>query len=85
MKIQGPNPLINAYRNQSQKQAIQKNDKHRDELNISAEAKKLQKNDAYAVERSKYVAEIKKLVQSGEYKVDYDKTAQEMIDFWSKR
>ena len=67
------------------KQAIQKNDKHRDELNISAEAKKLQKNDAYAVERSKYVAEIKKLVQSGEYKVDYDKTAQEMIDFWSKR
>lgn len=85
MKIQGPNPLINAYKNQHQKHITNKTEHQKDRLNISTEAKKLQLDKQYDVERSKYVDEIKQLVQSGEYKVDHDKTAQKMIDFWTKR
>lgn len=86
MKIQGPNPFINAYRNQQQKHVTKKdNNQKDDQLNISKEAKKLQKNDTHATERRERVAEIKKLVQSGEYKIDYNKTAQKMIDFWTKQ
>lgn len=85
MKIQGPNPVLNAYKQQRQKQISNRAEQQKDQLNISTEAKQLQKNKHYDIERSKYVDEIKKLVQSGEYKVDHDKTAQKMIDFWTKR
>ncbi len=85
MKIQGPNPFINTYRNQQPKQVVKKNDQQQDQLDISETAKKLQKNDSYSVERAKQVAELKKIVQSGEYTIDYDQTAQKMIDFWSKK
>lgn len=84
MKIQGPNPYINTYKNQQQKQAPIKAERQKDELKISTEAKKLQKNEVQ-LERSKYVAEIKQRVQSGQYKIDYEQTAQKMIDFWSKQ
>lgn len=85
MKIQGPNPLINAYKQQRQNHITNKNKHQKDQLNISTEAKKLQQHKHYNIERSKYVDEIKQLVQSGEYKVEHDKTAQKMIDFWTKR
>lgn len=86
MKIQGSNPLINAYRNQQQKHVTKKDlNQKDDQLNISQEAKNLQKSDTHSMERTKHVAEIKKLVQSGEYKIDFDKTAQKMIDFWAKQ
>lgn len=85
MKIQGSNPLINVYKQQKHQQVNRKNIQQKDELNISTEAKKLQKNTQYEVERSQYVDEIKQLVQSGEYKVEHDKMAQKMIDFWTKR
>ena len=84
MKIQGPNPFINKYRNQQQKQVVHNTKSKNDELKISAKAKKLHQNDSTSIERSKYVADIKKRIQSGEYKIDYDKTAQKMIDFWTK-
>ena len=85
MKIQGPNPFINTYRNQQQKQVVNKTESQKDQLNISEKAIKLQQNDTHSIERTKYISEIKKQVQSGEYKIDYDKTAQKMIDFWTKR
>lgn len=84
MKIQGPNPLINTYRQQQQKFKTNKNEQFKDQIKISTEAKKLQENNQIDIERSKYVNEIKQLVQSGEYKVEHDKTAQKMIDFWTK-
>ncbi|MEI3607473.1 flagellar biosynthesis anti-sigma factor FlgM [Pseudogracilibacillus sp. SE30717A] len=85
MKIQGPNPLINAYKSQQQKQVIKKNDTQKDQLNISDAAKKMQMNEKHSVDRAKRIAELKKLVQSGEYKIDYEKTAQKMNSFWSKQ
>jgi len=85
MKIQGPNPLINTYRNQQQKQAVNKNKHQQDELKISQEAKELQKNGTNSLERDKYVAEIKKMVQADEYEINHNKVAEKMIDFWTKR
>src|SRR5690625_3400561 len=86
MKIQGPNPFINAYRNQQQqKQIVKKNEQQKDQLDISAKAKQLQSQDVSSVERFKRVTEIKQLVQSGEYKIDYQQTAQKMIDFWTNQ
>lgn len=85
MKIQGPNPLVHAYRNQGRQQYKASNDKKSDQLNISEKAKQLQQQKAQSSERANYVAEIKQLVQSGEYKIDYERTAQKMIDFWTNR
>lgn len=44
----------------------------------------MQQNQFHELKRSEYVEEIKDKVQSGEYKVDSEKMAQKMIDFWSK-
>lgn len=84
MKIQGPNPYIKTYRNQQPKHVLKKSSQQQDEINISTQAKKLQKNHT-SIERAQYVSEIKERVQSGQYKIDYDLTAQKMIDFWAKR
>lgn len=84
MKIQGPNPYIALYRNQQQTQKIKIEERPKDELNISNEALKLQQNDK-AIERKQYVEEIKARLQSGNYKIEYAKTAEKMIDFWNKR
>lgn len=84
MKIQGPNPYVSLYRNQQQTQKIKPEKRQKDELNISNEAFKLQQNDKM-IERKQYVEEIKARVQSGNYNMEYDKTAEKMIDFWTKR
>lgn len=84
MKIQGPNPYVALYRKQQQAQKIKAEERPKDELNISNEALKLQQNEKI-MERKQYVEEIKARVQSGNYKIEYDKTAEKMIDFWSKR
>lgn len=85
MKIQGPNPYIKTYRNQQHpKHVLKKSSQQQDEIKISTQAKKLQQNQSN-IERTQYVNEIKERVQSGEYKIDYDLTAQKMIEFWSKR
>lgn len=89
MKIQGPNfSNINAYKKQFQAKAdvdIKQEEAKKDKLNISNEAKQLQVNKQSSEERTKYVENIKKDIQSGQYTVNYEKTAQKMIDFWSKR
>ena len=76
--------FIHTYRNQQQKQVPKKLEKQADQLKISEAAKKLQQTETHA-ERSQYVAEIKQRVQSGQYKIDYEQTAQKMIDFWTKQ
>jgi len=84
MKIQGSNPYVNAYKSQQQKHVPKKAVQPKDQIKISTEAKKLQQTDIQ-LERSQYIAEIKQRVQSGQYEIDYEKTAQKMIDFWSKQ
>lgn len=86
MKIQGPHlNHINAYKNQLQKNRESPYNKHRkDQLNISPEAKQLQQTKKMNNKRSEYVQQIKNEVESGKYKINYERTAQKITDFWSK-
>ncbi|WP_405100351.1 flagellar biosynthesis anti-sigma factor FlgM [Oceanobacillus sp. FSL H7-0719] len=86
MKINGPNQVnFNPYKQHLQKQAdIKKAASKSDELQISKEALKLQEKEKPAEKRAAHIEQIKQAVDSGEYKVDIEKTAQKMIDFWKK-
>ena len=85
MKIYGPNYTnFNPYKNHAQKLEKIKNEVNQeDRLEISSQAKHLQQKDKTSVQSKKQVQEIKQAVQSGDYKINYEKTAQKMIDFWS--
>lgn len=85
MKIQGSNlAKLAAYHTQLQQQTRQeKTENRKDQLNISNEAMRLQKNKQPDTERAEHVQSIKKAVQSGTYQVEAEKVAQKMIDFWS--
>ncbi|MGM8364583.1 flagellar biosynthesis anti-sigma factor FlgM [Virgibacillus sp. W0181] len=86
MKIQGSNfSNLNAYKNHLQKPLDKHKTAKNDELNISNEAKQLQENNKTGQKRTAYVQEIKKAVDTGEYTVNPERSAQKMIDFWSKR
>ncbi|WP_047980837.1 flagellar biosynthesis anti-sigma factor FlgM [Ornithinibacillus contaminans] len=87
MKINGANQTnFNPYKNQIQKQAdYKKSVQQQDQLEISTQAMKLQENTKVNPKREAYVQEIKNQVESGQYKIDYEKTAQKMIGFWSKQ
>ncbi|MFD1038886.1 flagellar biosynthesis anti-sigma factor FlgM [Virgibacillus byunsanensis] len=87
MKINGPNQTnFNPYKNQIQKQQDYAKDiKKEDQLQISSQAKQLQENEKPEPKRAEYVQDIKKAVESGEYLVNPEKTAQKMISFWSKQ
>lgn len=85
MKIEGSNPYLNTYKQtQSKQQHAKQNVQQKDELNISNEAKRMQENNHAEMKRTSYVNDIKQSVQSGEYKIDHEKIAQKMIDFWTK-
>lgn len=86
LKINGMNPAnFHAYKKQVNAQENSTKTRSRnDQLEISPQAKQLQEQEKTQPERVAYVNEIKKAYESGEYKVDFAKTAQKMIDFWSK-
>lgn len=86
MKIQGPHfRSIHAYKKQlhQNKESHQK-DLKTDDLEISSKAKQLQETNKASMKRSEYIQQIKNEIESGKYKIDYEKTAQKLIDFWSK-
>lgn len=87
MKIQGTNlARIQAYKNNLQEQKKQsKPEEASDELKISNEAKQLQQSKSLPDHRTEYVKQIKQTVDSGQYKVNHQDTAQKMLDFWSQR
>ena len=87
MKIHGSNQAnFNPYQKQIQKQAEYKKEMNpKDQLEISNQAKQLQEHARPNAERAKYVQKIKNAVESDEYQVNHEKTAQKMIDFWSKQ
>lgn len=84
LKIQGTNPILNAYQKQQQKSIDKKRSKQNDELNISDAAKSLQKNQQYEMERDKVVQELKAQVKNNTYEVNHDKVAEKMIQFWKR-
>lgn len=87
MKINGHNPVnFNPYKNALQKQMQAKKELSReDKVEISSAAKQLQESDHLQEARSRYILEIKQAVESGEYKVDPYKTAEKMIEYWTKK
>ncbi|MFC4557528.1 flagellar biosynthesis anti-sigma factor FlgM [Virgibacillus kekensis] len=87
MKINGPNQSnFNPYKNQIQKQSEYAKDVNRkDQLEISSQAKQLLESEKPGAKRAAYVQQIKEAVDAGEYKVNHEKTAQKIIDFWSKQ
>lgn len=86
MKIQGPTQSqVNAYKESPHKQIEKQTYKKRtDQLEISNEAKSLQKSNHGENKRAEYVNQIKQSYENGTYKVQPEKVAAKMIDFWSK-
>lgn len=85
MKIQGTNKTnFNPYHDQIQKNVNHKSyqQNKKDQLEISEEAMKLQKGESADEKRLAYVKAIKHKIDTGTYEVDYQQTAQKMIDFW---
>lgn len=87
MKINGPNQTnFNPYKNQMQKQMDYSKDvTKKDQLEISDQAKKMLETDKPNAKRAAYVQQIKDSVDAGDFKVNHEKTAQKMIDFWFKQ
>lgn len=86
MKINSSNGVnLNPYLKHLNKQAAAKQQHRSDQLEISAKAKELQQGNSIVEARKAKVAEIKNLVERGEYEIDPKKTAEKMIEFWFKK
>lgn len=87
MKIYGPNqPNVNPYNNQLQKQLDYSKDvTKKDQLEISNKAKEMLESEKASSKRASDVQQIKDAVDKGDYQLNHEKTAQKMIDFWSKQ
>ncbi|SES71905.1 negative regulator of flagellin synthesis FlgM [Salinibacillus kushneri] len=87
MKIDGSNSVhLNPYQKQYQKQqSVNQSKKSEDKLEISNQAKEMLKGNEVKEARQKQIQQIKHDVQTGNYKVNYQETAQKMIDFWSNK
>ncbi|WP_080873252.1 flagellar biosynthesis anti-sigma factor FlgM [Oceanobacillus timonensis] len=85
MKIHGPNPTnFNPYKQAfNNKQAAESEASKKDSIEISNEAKKLQKQGQPNEARAAYVNEIKQKIENNQYEINYDKVAQKMHDFWT--
>lgn len=87
MKIEGfKTPAVNPYRNNQMKinQAKQANEMKTDKLEISSEAKKLSATTPIETERQQRVQQLKAQVQSGDYQVDANKLASNMLNYFNK-
>jgi negative regulator of flagellin synthesis FlgM len=85
MKIQKFNvPAINPYKANELKaeQSKQKTQLKADKIEISSEAKQLSELSSYSVERNERIQEIKAQVDSGNYKIDAEKLAENLIKYY---
>lgn len=87
MKIQGPNlTRLATYRTQPhQQKQLEKMRNHNDKINISNKALELQQNNKANQKHTDRIQAIKEAIESGEYEIDVEKTAENMISFWSGR
>lgn len=86
MKI---NPIhsmnTNPYKNTAKEEVEQQTKtKERDQLEISSEAKQLL-NGSEWTDREKKVHELKALIESGKYEINYKKTAEKLLDYWKNK
>lgn len=87
MRIQGTNPVTgsNPYnKNQAKTNVLSGFSKQKDQLTISAEAKALleELNSKHHLERQAKVAELKEKIESGNYKIEADKIADKLLEWW---
>ncbi|MFU0789776.1 flagellar biosynthesis anti-sigma factor FlgM [Virgibacillus proomii] len=83
MKINGPNQFnFNPYKKPYHKQMDVKQEMKNDQIEISNRAKQLQQEEKPSPQRAEKVERLKEVVASGEYEINYEKTAQKMLDFW---
>lgn len=87
MKVEGPQfNKINPYQKQNQLQQqklFKQKKKEKDRLHISEEAHLLQQKDRIETNRAEKLNQIKEAIHSGNYRIDPQKIAHRMIDFWS--
>ncbi|AUJ23289.1 MULTISPECIES: flagellar biosynthesis anti-sigma factor FlgM [Virgibacillus] len=85
MKINGPNQSdFNPYHKQQlPKQMEVKQTMKKDQLEISNEAKQLHEDNRENKTRTAKIDRLKEMIESGEYKMNYDQTAQKLIDFFT--
>lgn len=83
MKIQGPHPSINHYKQTQQQHFKEKSTLNKDQLNISDAARQMQKSNGTEAKRTDYINEIKNQVQTGNYEIEPEKIAEKIVDFWS--
>lgn len=84
MKI---NPInLRAIQSYNQSPSVKKTDKKNesfaDKLEISSKAKEMHVTNTYETERAEKVSQIKQSIDSGEYKVDARKVAQDMLNYY---
>lgn len=87
MKIQnyGVNK-VNPYQNQSLKtEKLKKSTVNMtDQIEISSAAKDLQGIKSYSTDRAKRIGQIKEQVEAGNYKVDANKLASDLLRYYRK-
>ncbi|MCP3031433.1 flagellar biosynthesis anti-sigma factor FlgM [Halobacillus sp. A1] len=88
MKINGPNHSnFNPYQKQMNKQDEVKQPlkQQQDKVEISSAGKALQDSGKTNETRQNYINEIKSQVENGNYKVDHQRTAGNIVDFFSDK
>lgn len=85
MKINPIHSMTNPYKQTTKEEVEQQSKKQkRDQIEISQEAKKmLDGSDLTA--REKKVHELKRLIESGEYEINYKKTAEKLLAYWNDK
>lgn len=87
MKINKINlPAVNPYKTNQVKaeQAEQKTKMKTDKLEISNEAKQLSEKSSFTIERNERVQQLKAQVESGNYKVDAEQLASNLVKYYKK-
>ncbi len=87
MKINNINlPAVNPYKANELKieKTSNKAPIQTDKLEISSEAKQLSEIQSYAVERNERIEQLKAQIDAGTYKVDPEKLAVDLIDYYNK-
>ena len=77
---------INPYNKQqkSLKAAEAKGTYSSDKIEISSAAKEMSASSTYNTERAQRIQQIKEQIQSGEYQVDAQKVAENMLNYYRK-
>ena len=77
---------VRAVQAYNQAQPVKKTQKNgevfADKIEISTKAKEMQVTSAYAAERANKVEQLKEEINSGNYKVDARKVAQDMLNYY---